>query len=422
MRHRPVASLAAVVLTVGGLTAAPLVSSPAVAAPSGSLVFVKGHNVWISTPDGKRHHRVTKDGTAASPYRTPSMSDAGVIAAAKDFLIVRMRQDGSVLNRVDPPALPGSVANNPVDGAPSTVAISPDGTKIAWTVSTYQCPIGVSCGFRSATGYMTATGTKIGASTYFRNPSWVSNTRTLQDGGHGSHVMIHDLGTNAVNWFNDDDVYSSSTDLGDHALSRDGKHLASVRGYDGSTHVVWYAVSGNARTGTPPGVPTPRCATGEAAGFDEPTFSPDSSALAWAEPDGIWIKHGLTDCGSPQPRLTIAGASEPFWSAAALNPPKAPVASPAKALKLTKKPRVAGTAKVGRTVRVSTGSWSPRPTKVTYRWHRGHQPIKGKAGARKAYRLKKSDRGKRLRVKVTVTRAGHVSRSTWSTWTRKVKR
>ncbi len=423
MRTRPVAALAALTLTVGGLVAAPLITAPATAASGGSLVYVKGHNIWISTPDGKRQHRVTKDGTAGLPYSTPSMSDSGIIAAAKGHDIVRMRQNGQVLNRFNPPPLISSVSY-PTDGVPSTVAISPDGSKIAWSVTNWQAPVGWSSGYRSVTGYTTSTGyKKIGVSTYYNRPSWVSNTRTLQGGGYGSHVMIHDINSAPVHWFDGGDVHDSGIDLGDSVLSRDGRFLAAIRGYDSSTQVNWYTVNGNARTGAPPAAPAPKCETNEAAGFQDPTLSSDSNALAWQEPDGIWVKTGLTNCGSPQPRRLIAGASEPFWSAAALNPPpavKAPVA--AKVLKLKKKPKVSGKAKVGRTVKVTAGTWSPKPTKVTYRWYRGSKPIKGKVGAKRAYKLKKADRGKKVRVKIVVKRGGYKTRATWSTWSPKVKR
>ena len=432
---RALTAIAALALAAGALTATPASASaaaPAVAtsavAPSavgatGTLVYIKAHNVWISTADGRRHHRVTTDGTAGSPYSAPSMSDAGIVAVSKGYSIVRMRQNGVVLNRIDPPPLPGS-AGSPVDGVPDSV-ISPDGSKIAWSVSAYQCPVGVSCGIRSATGY-TAAGRyqSAGRSTYFRNPSWVSSTRTLQGGGYGSHVMLHDLTTTPKLWFNDGDVFASSTDLGDSELSRDGKYLAAVRGYGDSTQIAWYAVRGNARTGTPPAPPTALCNTNEAAGFAGPTFSPDSQGLAWEEPDGIWVKRGLSSCDTPQPSLLIAGGSEPHWSPASLNPPA--VAKPAppktKTFVVKKKPRVKGKAKVGKKVSVTAGTWSPRPTKLTYRWYRGAKAIKGKAGAKRTLKVTRADRGKRLRVKVTVKRSGYKAKSVWSTRTAKVKR
>lgn len=66
-----------------------------------------------------------------------------------------MTQNGTVLNTIDPPALTNSVGH-PVDGPPVDVAISSDGSRIAYTFVGYECPTGASCGARSATGYTAA--------------------------------------------------------------------------------------------------------------------------------------------------------------------------------------------------------------------------------------------------------------------------
>ena len=120
-------------------------------ASADSLVFVKEHNVWLSAPDGSKLTKVTADGTADSPYRSPSQADDGTIATSKDQLIVRLRQNGEVINTIDPPALRTS-ASTPIDGVPVSVAISPDDTKIAYEYATYNCPVAVECLGRSATG------------------------------------------------------------------------------------------------------------------------------------------------------------------------------------------------------------------------------------------------------------------------------
>ncbi|WP_375425465.1 hypothetical protein [uncultured Friedmanniella sp.] len=100
-----------------------VVATPAVATPprpaaaaakagtSGTIVFVKHHNVWIARGDGSHAHRITKNGTATRPYRSPSESDRGVIAAARGSLIVRMNQHGKVLNRINPPRLYNSAGD-----------------------------------------------------------------------------------------------------------------------------------------------------------------------------------------------------------------------------------------------------------------------------------------------------------------------
>ena len=127
-------------LLAGVCAAAALALSPAVAAAD-SIVYVKDANVWLASPDGSGAYQVTSDGTAEHPYRSPSQADDRTIAASFGQEIVRMRQNGDVLNRLDPPALINSVSH-PMDGVPVEVAISPDGTKVAYSFTTYECPVG----------------------------------------------------------------------------------------------------------------------------------------------------------------------------------------------------------------------------------------------------------------------------------------
>ena len=125
------------------------------AASADSIVFVKSGNVWLSQPDGSGAYQVTTDGGPSSPYRSPSQADDGTIAASRYDEIVRMTQNGTVLNRIDPAPLTNSVSRS-VDGPPVDVAISPDGRRIAYTFVGYECPVGSSCGARSATAYTAA--------------------------------------------------------------------------------------------------------------------------------------------------------------------------------------------------------------------------------------------------------------------------
>ncbi|MDW5593349.1 hypothetical protein VSS74_03310 [Conexibacter stalactiti] len=313
-----------------GALAAALVAAAAPAVASGdSLVYVQNHDIWLARPDGSGQYRVTTDGSAAAPYRSPSQADDGTIAAGHGTEIVRLRQNGEVLSRFDPPALVNS-AGDWVDGPPVQVALAPDGARIAWTVVSNSCPVGVSCGIRSATAVTSADGTASPdreAITHLRQPSWATSTRLLQFGGYGSHVNVVDLGGGGpVHWFDDQDTVSGAgTDLGDGELSPDGRRFAAVRGYAESTHLVWYDVSGSALSGAPPAAPAMRCATNEVAGLAGPTWSPAGDALAWAIPEGVLVKRGPDDCGSPQPSVVLPGASQPDWGPADVNPGPRPV-------------------------------------------------------------------------------------------------
>ena len=172
-------------------------STTAAVPSSGTIVYVRSHNVWIARGDGTGARALTRDGTFADPYGSPTQSDAGVVVATRIGRLVRMDQRGRLLNTLDPGSLPTSVGVA-IDGTPAHAAISPDGRRIAYTFTKYLTPVGASPGYRSATGYTSAerlTDPRPHRTTYFWDPSWVGNGRTLQTGGFGAHVNLHDLGS-----------------------------------------------------------------------------------------------------------------------------------------------------------------------------------------------------------------------------------
>ncbi|MEU6108648.1 hypothetical protein ABZ853_09650 [Streptomyces albidoflavus] len=73
--------------------------------------------------------------------------------------------------------------------------------------------------------------------------------------------------------------------------------------------------------------------------------------------------------------------------------------------KATKPPAITGTAKTGRTLKTSTGTWTPAPTSYTYQWYASGKAIKG--AAKPSLTLKPAQRGKKITVKVTARRTGH---------------
>lgn len=74
------------------------------------------------------------------------------------------------------------------------------------------------------------------------------------------------------------------------------------------------------------------------------------------------------------------------------------------------KPRIAGTAKVGRTLSVLRGTWSPKPSTVRYQWY-----VDGKKVATTStLRLTAAMAGKKVTVAVTGSRTGYVTRTVTS--------
>ena len=71
------------------------------------------------------------------------------------------------------------------------------------------------------------------------------------------------------------------------------------------------------------------------------------------------------------------------------------------------KPKISGTAKVGKTLTAAPGTWGPGTVKLSYRWYNGGRAIKGATKA--TYKLKSADKGDTISVKVTGRKAGFTS-------------
>ncbi|MFT4296507.1 MAG: hypothetical protein QM582_13950 [Micropruina sp.] len=81
-------------------------------------------------------------------------------------------------------------------------------------------------------------------------------------------------------------------------------------------------------------------------------------------------------------------------------------------------PAISGTAKVGKTLTVATGTWSPKPEKLSIRWYRSGKAIS--KATKTGYKLTKSDAGKTITVKVTASGTGLQTVSKTSKATAKV--
>jgi hypothetical protein len=82
------------------------------------------------------------------------------------------------------------------------------------------------------------------------------------------------------------------------------------------------------------------------------------------------------------------------------------------------KPKITGTVKVGKKLTAKPGTWKPSGVKLSYQWLRNGKAIKG--ATKSTYKLVKSDKRKKITVKVTGKKAGYTSKSATSKATKKV--
>lgn len=100
--------------------------------------------------------------------------------------------------------------------------------------------------------------------------------------------------------------------------------------------------------------------------------------------------------------LTVVGSAPAFTSvsrtSAAVHIPKVFTKAPV--------PKITGTAKAGKTLTVTRGTWSPTPT-FSYQWYRNGVAIS--KATKSTYKLTSSDKGKKITVKVTGKRSGYLT-------------
>lgn len=81
-------------------------------------------------------------------------------------------------------------------------------------------------------------------------------------------------------------------------------------------------------------------------------------------------------------------------------------------------PVIAGRARVGRTLSVESGEWTPDAESFDYQWLRADAEVDGATGA--TYRLTRKDRGKRISARVTAERPAYADETTTTAPTRRV--
>ena len=346
-------------LAVGAVAAACLLTPGVAAAATGSIVFTKDDQLWMTTPDGAHRHRVSSE----RGLLTPSMADDGTILAV-DYLartVVRRTPGGQPVGGPVATSTTNTPGSDVRFDAPDLVSISPDGVHEAYGHALHHTRYEPDC---DCVLYGDDVTSRWGFSDHFEqpgqvfgtlgytDPSWIDNRSLLltRSPGEitGAQVATEALGApdnGQVAWFSDpmsdQPIPQPSVDtLANGAMNRTHTRLAFVANVsfsgDGSNsirnQIRIFRMHGDA-----PAMPTLQCALTRPAGaFRRPTWSPDGESLAWHEDDGIHVAAigDATDCDALARPLIVPDGYEPFWGPAALPAdaapavPVAPAASP----------------------------------------------------------------------------------------------
>ena len=283
------------------------VAATPVAARADSLLYVKDGNVHLT--DGTRTVQITQGGN----WESPSQADDGTIVAVRVGTdergqryryLIRMDRSGRELN---PPV--ETIDHNSTYDGPMNAKVSPDGRLVAyhWFASG---PILRGPYFSISYSDRSTPKEEIETAGGYINPSWVGSSLILLFGA-SVDVQTYDLSRpeneRFGDWFNDD-----TNNPGAGEVSAQGDRFVTTDAAEGQARLRFYAMNG-----PPPAAPTPRCdATSPLGGYTRPTISPDGSAVAWEQPDGIHIGQMNLDTCQLTEGLAIPGGSYPDFGPA----------------------------------------------------------------------------------------------------------
>lgn len=130
----------------------------------------------------------------------------------------------------------------------------------------------------------------------------------------------------------------------------------------------------------------------------------DGEPVGTDSPDNVTRKMSSTDDLGATYAVRVTGAKD-GTSAQAVSAPTQPIVKAV--VTNTERPAISGSAKYLSVLTASAGRWSHGALTRHYRWLRDDKPIAG--ATKRTYRVAPSDVGRKIRVRVTVTRAGFES-------------
>ena len=303
-RRAPFVALAAACLAIAAMVV------PA-AASADSILFTRGGDIWLSSPDGANQFQVTSGGG----YTYASQSESGAVIVASRELSNRLYvldRNGNLVRE-----LPTIIGSNLWHG-PFEPQVSPDGTHVA-----YQYFYTGGSELRTGVAYANTDGTygDYDLHTGWGYPAWYDDRLLMHSdppNGFSKDVILRPFGSldnTGDPWFSHGEFPTlHDGDIRINAMAfvaRDGENLPVYR-FDGApggdSIEICYAYKG------PNGK------------FESPSFSPDRARLSWNEADGIHVSPSGIDAGChPEQvaeQLTIAGGRYPDWGAADVPGPR----------------------------------------------------------------------------------------------------